>query len=63
MPGCVTFAGWMSRVDLVLDALAGLSTRDVEYEGGVDFRDLYEGGASPEGAARLALQEAGYDVP
>lgn len=49
----MTFERWFELVDLEVQKLSGVSVHDL-----ADFpsRDLFDGGASPEDAARDALE-------
>lgn len=52
-----TFEGWMAQVDAIVISTSGLSYQDLPD---IDYRELYEGAASPKLAATEVLREAGF---
>lgn len=53
-----TFDLWMREVDRRLEARCGLDSRDLED---IAYYDLYEDGATPNGAATRAIKNSGGD--
>ncbi|MEZ4641620.1 MAG: hypothetical protein R3E31_02585 [Chloroflexota bacterium] len=54
----MTFEKWMAAVDVAVGDIAfGLSVHDLPD---IDFRSLYEDGATPEAVAREALDGADF---
>jgi hypothetical protein len=54
-----TFESWMTAVDVAVSQIAFVSVHDLPD---IDFRSLYEGGESPQTAAREALEYADYPL-
>lgn len=54
-----TFAQWMKRVDSAIGAQCGLSSDDLSD---VCYRDWYDSDVTPREAARMALEENGFDA-
>ena len=53
----ISFDRWMAEVDAAVSQIAMLSVHDLPD---LDFRSLYDGGESPQTAAREALENADY---
>lgn len=53
----MTFEEWLSRVDLSIQSLVGLTHDDIDDW---CYRDAYEDDVSPAVAARRALSNAGF---
>ena len=56
--GQTPFEVWMQKVDYELERWGGLTTGDLDD---CCYRDWYDSGMGPNGAAELALENSGWD--
>ena len=53
----MTFDEWMDKVDVFMEAICGLNSECIEDYA---YRDTYDAGVSAQIAAKLALENAGF---